>query len=234
MKRVPKHIAIIMDGNGRWAQEQGLARAEGHRRGAEMIERIVDACHDRGIRYLTLYAFSEENWNRPSDEVVALMQLLRHFLASKRKRLIEKRTSFRAIGDLDRLPPEVRSELMATEEATRNGDHMTLIVALSYGGRQEICRAVGRVIEKGMIEVTPEQFSQELDTVGIPDPDLLIRTSGEFRVSNFLLWQLAYAELYFSPVPWPDFDEEKLEEAIASYIERERRFGRTSAQMKGK
>ncbi len=221
-----------MDGNGRWARERGQPRAEGHRRGAETIENIVSACRDRNVRHLTLYAFSEENWRRPSEEVLALMQLLRHFLSSKRAELIEKKTAFRAIGDLERLPADVRQELWETCEATKGGDRMTLIVALSYGGRQEICRAVNSLAGRGVKEVTPEIIETALDTSGIPDPDLLIRTSGEYRLSNFLLWQLAYAELYFTETHWPDFTAEELDRAIESFSRRQRRFGLTDDQLK--
>jgi len=232
MKRIPKHIAIIMDGNGRWANEKGLPRAEGHRRGAETIEKIVVAARDRGIRYLTLYAFSEENWRRPNDEVLSLMQLMRHFLVSKRAELIEERTAFKVIGDVDRLPAEVRSEIAETVEATRDGDRMMLIVALSYGARQEICRAANAVIKEGARELTPEDIDGALDTSGIPDPDLLIRTSGEYRVSNFLLWQIAYSELYFTETLWPEFTEKHLDDALESFARRERRFGMTAKQIK--
>ena len=234
MTRVPAHIAIIMDGNGRWAKERGLSRAEGHRAGARTIELIVQAALDRGIRYITLYAFSEENWSRPSDEVLALMQLLRHFVASKRAELIEKGTRFKAIGDLDRLSPDVRQELLETEEATARGERMTLVVALSYGSRQENVRAANRLIRRGVVEATTEMFERELDTAGIPDPDLLVRTSGECRISNFLLWQIAYSELYFTETPWPDFTEAELDRAIAEYAGRERRFGMTSEQVTAK
>jgi undecaprenyl diphosphate synthase len=231
MKKIPTHIAIIMDGNGRWAGEKGQPRAEGHRRGAETIETIVKACRDRDVRYLTLYAFSEENWRRPSDEVLSLMQLMRHFLVSKRAELIEERTAFKVIGDVDRLPPEVKAEILETAEATKDGDRMTLIVALSYGGRQEICRAVNTLIRKGKREINAEMLQTALDTAGIPDPDLLIRTSGEYRLSNFLLWQLAYAELYFTETLWPEFSTEHLDAAIESFANRERRFGMTTGQM---
>lgn len=229
---IPNHIAIIMDGNGRWAKEHGLGRAEGHRRGAETIEKIVRACHRRHIRYLTLYAFSEENWLRPSDEVLSLMQLLKGFLASKRAELLENRIHFRPIGDIDKLEQDVRRELIKTEEATRKGDLMTLVVALSYGGRQEILRAVTKLMKDGVSDLTPEVFESRLDTQGIPDPDLLIRTSGEYRISNFLLWQLAYTELYFTETLWPDFDEKELDRAIASFATRERRFGMTGEQVR--
>lgn len=229
--RIPQHIAIIMDGNGRWALERGLTRAEGHRRGAQTIEKIVQACYDRNVRHLTLYAFSEENWSRPSEEVLSLMQLLRHFLASKRKELVEKRIRFRTIGDIDRLAPEVRDELYETAKATAGGDRMTLIVALSYGSRQELIRAYNALIRKGATEATQEAIERELDTAGIPDPDLLIRTSGEYRISNFLLWQIAYTEFYFTDTLWPDFGEQELDKAIASFARRERRFGMTSEQV---
>jgi len=230
MHHIPKHIAIIMDGNGRWAKERDLPRAEGHRRGAETIEQIVRACRNRGVRYLTLYAFSEENWRRPSEEVLALMQLLRHFLVVKRPEMIEEGTAFRMIGNMERLPADVRREVEETAEATKGGERMMLIVALSYGGRQEIIRAVNSLIEQGAKEVTPRMLSGALDTSGIPDPDLLIRTSGEMRVSNFMLWQIAYAELYITDTLWPEFNEGSLDQAIESFSKRDRRFGMTDEQ----
>jgi undecaprenyl diphosphate synthase len=222
-----------MDGNGRWAHEHGLARSEGHRRGAEMIEKIVTACHDRNVGFLTLYAFSEENWSRPSDEVMALMQLLRHFLASKRAEMIRKSIRFMTIGDTVKLPADVQKELAETMEATCAGKKMTLTVALSYGSRQEILHAVNALLSKGAGHATCEQLEKELYTRDLPDPDLLIRTSGECRISNFLLWQLAYTELYFTETLWPEFDEKELDRAIESYAQRERRFGMTSEQVKG-
>lgn len=232
MKHIPNHIAIIMDGNGRWAAERGLSRAEGHKRGAERIEEIIEACKERGVRYITLYAFSDENWNRPSDEVLALMQLLKHFLKSKRQGMIRKGVRFRAVGDIERLPSDLIKDIRETEEATKAGEKIMMIVALSYGSRQEICRAAEALAKKGMTEITAEVFAEHLDTAGIPDPDLLVRTSGECRISNFLLWQLAYTELYFTDVPWPDFSPEELDRAIESYSQRERRFGMTSEQVK--
>ncbi|MBT3181824.1 MAG: di-trans,poly-cis-decaprenylcistransferase [Deltaproteobacteria bacterium] len=232
MHRIPQHISIIMDGNGRWAAENGLSRAEGHRRGAERIEEIIELCKDRGVKFITLYAFSDENWNRPSDEVLALMQLLRHFLVSKRGGMVEKGVRFRVIGDVERLPAELQKDIKETQELTKGGDRITMIVALSYGSRQEILRAVNGLIQKGVGEVTQEIFDEALDTADFPDPDLLIRTSGEFRISNFMLWQLAYTELYFTHTLWPDFDEAELEKAIVSYSQRERRFGMTSEQVK--
>ncbi len=229
---IPRHVAIIMDGNGRWALEHGLPRVVGHRRGSETIEHIVEAARDRGIKYITLYAFSEENWQRPDDEVIALLGLLYEFLVNKRPRMIEKGIRFRTIGNIERLPPELQQEIAKTCEATAGGRDITMIVALSYGARQEICSAVNRLVERGSDEITPEQVSQELDTSEYPDPDLLIRTSNEFRISNFLLWQLAYTELYFTDTLWPDFDEHALDRALTSFEQRERRFGMTSEQLK--
>jgi undecaprenyl diphosphate synthase len=233
MTHFPEHIAIIMDGNGRWAAERDLPRSEGHRRGAESIERAVRACRDRGVRYLTLYGFSEENWKRPAAEVEALMELMCFFLIQKRDEMVAEGTRFRAIGDIERLPVEVRQEIARTEEATREGKGITLIVGLSYGGRQELCRAVDRLAKRGAIPCTPALIAESLDTAGIPDPDLLIRTSGEYRISNFLLWQIAYAELYFTETLWPDFDEKALDQALASYARRTRRYGLTGEQLKG-
>lgn len=228
---IPNHIAIIMDGNGRWASERGLSRAEGHARGAGTIETIVRAAHNLGVRYLTLYAFSEENWMRPSAEVGSLMVLLKQFLASKRAEMLEKEIRFMTIGDTARLEPDVQRELAETAEATRKGGKMTLVVALSYGARQEMLWAMNKLIAKGAARITQENFEGELYTAGIPDPDLLIRTSGEYRISNFLLWQLAYTELYFTETLWPDFDEHEFKKALESYSRRERRFGMTSEQI---
>jgi undecaprenyl diphosphate synthase len=231
MPNIPKHIAIIMDGNGRWAATNGLPRAEGHRRGAERIEAIIEACKNRGIKYITLYAFSEENWMRPGVEVIALMHLLRHFLVSKRQGMVERGVRFRAIGDIARLPSELQQDIKETERMTASCRDITMVVALSYGGRHEICRACNSLLAKGVKDATPELFAAELDTNGMPDPDLLIRTSGEYRISNFLLWQLAYAELYFTETLWPDFDDKALDLAIESYATRERRFGMISEQV---
>ena len=191
---LPRHVAIIMDGNGRWAQEKGLPRAEGHRRGAETIDLIVEAAHDRDIANLTLYAFSEENWSRPLDEVVELMKLLGEFLINKRKKMIDKGIRFNTIGNISRLPKELQDEIHTTCEVTKDGTQMNLIVALSYGARQEICTAVNELVKGGMNEVTPEAITQALDTSRFPDPDLLIRTGGDQRISNYLLWQCAYTE----------------------------------------
>lgn len=222
-----------MDGNGRWAAEHGQPRAEGHRRGAETIETIVEAARDRGLAYLTLYAFSEENWQRPGGEVLALMRLLQSFLVTKRQMMIDQGIRFRTIGTIERLPQDIQDEIARTSEATKGGDTMTLIVALSYGGRQEICRAVNELAGRGTRRITPDDITEALDTRGIPDPDLLIRTSNEYRISNFLLWQLAYTELYITDVLWPDFDESELDNALRVYETRERRFGMTSEQLPG-
>ena len=231
LNRLPKHIAIIMDGNGRWAKERGLPRAEGHRHGSETIETVVETCREIGIRYLTLYAFSEENWNRPQDEVKALMGLLHMYLLSKKQKMINEGIKFNIIGDTKLLSSELRQEIANTKEATRSGDKMTLTVALSYGSRQEICRAVNKFHNEKKDELTVEQLTAALDTADLPDPDLLIRTSGENRISNFLLWQLAYAELYFTEVLWPDFNKEEIVKAIEEFQRRERRFGLTSEQL---
>lgn len=231
MTHIPTHIAVIMDGNGRWAAQRKLSRAEGHRQGAERIEEIIEGCKERGVKYITLYAFSEENWLRPSDEVLALMQLLRHFLVSKRKGMVEKGVRFRAIGDIAKLPAELRKDIKETEEITKGGTKVNMTVALSYGSRQEIVRAVNAVIKDKKKEITPEDFEKYLDTKDMPDPDLLIRTSGEFRISNFLLWQLAYSELYITDVMWPDFTLTELDRAIEAYSKRERRFGKTAEQV---
>lgn len=229
---LPKHVAIIMDGNGRWAQERGLPRVEGHRRGAETIDLIVEAAHDRGIANLTLYAFSEENWSRPLDEVIELLRLLSEFLVTKRKKMIDKGIRFNTIGNISRLPQELQDEIHRACETTKGGTVMNLIVALSYGARQEICNAVNQLVLGGAKEINPDAVSQALDTSGFPDPDFLIRTSNELRLSNFLLWQCAYTEFYFTDVLWPDFDEAAFDRALEDYAQRERRFGMTGEQVK--
>ncbi|MBU4484114.1 isoprenyl transferase [bacterium] len=225
MKQIPQHIAIIMDGNGRWASQKGMDRLSGHCEGAKTAERIVENCIDREIKYLTLYTFSSENWVRPDDEVKGLMQLLCEFLDATTPKMLERSVRFRAIGEISKLPPFVIDKIKDTTEKTAKGGGLTLILALSYGSRQEICSAVEKIIQKGIKKITPELIDQNLFTEGIPDPDLLIRTSGEYRVSNFLLWQLSYTELYFADVLWPDFCDKDLGEAIESYQNRDRRFG---------
>lgn len=238
LKKLPQHIAIIMDGNGRWAKTQGFPRVEGHRRGSENVDEIVTACREIGIRYLTLYAFSMENWARPKDEITALMALLKEFLLSKREKLIKNEIRLLSIGDVERLPADVLNVLRETENMTSNFDKMHLVLALSYSSRDEIVRAVHAILkekESGALKdsfISVENFSRYLDTSGIPDPDLLIRTSGEHRISNYLLWQSAYTELYFTDTNWPDFHKENLLKAIEEYQGRERRFGKTTDQIK--
>jgi undecaprenyl diphosphate synthase len=225
------HIAIIMDGNGRWAKERGLPRAEGHRAGAESIREVTEACIELGVKYLTLYAFSSENWNRPKSEVDALMKLLDRFLDDKAAELDKQNIRLLAIGDLDRLPTATRKRLDRIQEQTKNHDTMTLVLALSYGAREEITAAV-RAIAKAAVagEISPDQIDGELIarhlyTKDIPDPDLLIRTSGEMRVSNFLLWQISYAEIVIVKKMWPDFRQGDLFAAVEEYKKRHRRFG---------
>ncbi len=237
---LPEHIAIIMDGNGRWAQKHALGRIAGHRKGSEAVRRVVRSCRKLGVKYLTLYAFSSENWARPAEEVNALMNLLVRYLRSEEKELLEKGIRLTTIGDISSLPDRVRKALQKTIDKTAGNRAMTLVLALNYGGRDEILEAVRRVLsdrDRGKWkagDLTPELFSSYLYTAGIPDPDLLIRTSGEYRVSNFLLWQTAYTEFFFTDVLWPDFNEEHLMEAISDYQRRERRFGLTSEQLQHK
>ena len=238
LKKIPNHIAIIMDGNGRWATRQNLPRLEGHKRGVETADDIVTCARDLGVKYLTLFAFSQENWNRPADEVAGLMDLLCNFLISKRPKLIKNQVRLLTIGEVERLPPPVIRELSASIEATARFDAMTLVLALSYGSRNEIVKAAEGLIRKRVSSanpqapVSPEEFASFLNTREIPDPDLLIRTSGEHRISNFLLWQSAYSELYFSETLWPDFQKEEFLQAIGEYQSRERRFGLTSDQIR--
>ena len=226
-----KHIAIIMDGNGRWAKERGLPRAEGHRAGAESVREVMTACKELDVKFLTLYAFSSENWGRPEAEIEALMLLLDRFLDEKADELKKQNVRLRAIGQIERLPQATRDRLAQIEELTKNNDAMTLVLALSYGAREEItaaARALAEAAVSGKIsadEITPELFAQHLSTVGIPDPDLLIRTSGEMRVSNFLLWQISYSEILIVKKMWPDFRQDDLFAAVEEYKSRHRRFG---------
>ena len=233
----PRHVAIIMDGNGRWAQSRGLPRVEGHREGARAVNRTVTACRELGVEYLTLYAFSEQNWARPDDEVGALMQLLYEYVREERSQILDNSIRLTAIGDLERLPDYVRLPLRALTRESAHSTGMTLALALSYGGREELVRAtqhVARRVAAG--ELHPDAIcAADLDaglyTAGWPAPDLLIRTSGELRLSNFLLWQCAYAELFFTPIAWPEFQRHHLEEAFAQYARRQRRFGLTGEQL---
>ena len=225
--RIPEHIAIIMDGNGRWAEMRGLPRAEGHKRGVERTKEIITAAGEVGVGTLTLYAFSMENWQRPGDEVFTLMKLLEFYLRNEFDELIRKGIVFRTIGERWRLPENIRGLLEEAEEKTSKSNGMKLVLALSYGGRNEIIRAVKKAISLGIEpdEVTEDLFGSLLDTAGLPAPDLVIRSSGEKRVSNFLLWQSAYSEFYFTDTLWPDFSKEELFLAIHDYQLRERRFG---------
>ncbi len=235
-EKVPKHIAIIMDGNGRWAQKHALGRISGHRKGAEAVRRTVKACRELAIDCLTLYAFSSENWLRPDQEVRALMGLLKNFLKSEIPLLGENGISLRVIGEVSRLDKSLRKLLDQAVEATSMNREMILVLALSYGSRDEILEAVKKlslkVRQEGLRpeEITKEIFEDNLYTAGLPEPDLIIRTSGEYRLSNFLLWQCAYSELYFTDVLWPDFSREDLLEAIADFQKRQRRFGLVNGQ----
>jgi len=235
--RLPKHIAIIMDGNGRWAERHTMGRIAGHRKGAESVRAVVKTCRRIGIRFLTLYAFSTENWLRPEAEVSALMNLLRQYLEKESREMMQKEIRLRAIGNLDTLEPSVLAKLRETIEMTAGNQGMILNLALSYGGRDEIIEAAKRMVadaQAGRIrasEVTKELFAGYLHTSGMPDPDMLIRTGGEYRISNFLLWQMAYTEFFFIDTLWPDFCESDLLKAIVEYQRRERRFGMTSDQI---
>lgn len=236
--RLPGHVAIIMDGNGRWAKQRGRPRTFGHQSGVTSVREATEAAAELGVKYLTLYAFSTENWNRPKIETDALMTLLLQTINKEIKTLNKNNIRLRAIGDLDSLPARTRKQLDKAIENTASNDRMTLILALSYSARWEITRAVkeiGREIEEGKLrsaDLNQDIFSNHLVTNEIPDPELLIRTSGEYRISNFLLWQIAYAELYFTNKLWPDFRKEDLYEALIDYQTRERRFGKISEQIK--
>ena len=239
MNRIPAHIAIIMDGNGRWATERGKERSYGHQAGVDTVRRITSECTRLGVKYLTLYTFSTENWNRPADEIAALMGLV---LTSLEDEIFMKNNvRFRVIGDMNRLPQQVQDKLQETMDHTAKNDAMTMVVALSYSSRWEILNATKKMVKEALesgstyeqIEdkLTAENFEKHLETSFMPDPELLIRTGGELRISNYLLWQIAYSELYFCDTFWPDFNEEDLHKAIASYQNRQRRFGKTEAQV---
>lgn len=231
---VPAHVAVIMDGNGRWARARGLPRWEGHRRGMQSVRATVKASLEVGLDHLTLYAFSIQNWDRPEGEVTALMELLREYVDGEKDELAEQGVRVRAFGDLDRLPEDSRHAVEELQAATRAEDRMQLNLAISYGARSEIVQAarrLARLVDLGAIrpeEIDEERFSDELYTAGWPDPDLLVRTSGELRLSNFLLWQVAYSELYVTDVLWPDFDRSELFRALREYQERDRRYGKVA------
>ena len=234
---IPSHVAIIMDGNGRWAKQRGLPRTEGHIRGQNALRTTLRAAARRGIKYLTVYTFSTENWSRPQEEVDALMSILVSAIHAETPQLIAEGVRMRAIGDLSRLPQQAQDSLAESIELTKDGAQITLILALSYSSRDEIRRASQRLAAEAAAghlrpeEITEELISSYLDTAEYPDPDLVIRTGGEERISNYLLWQSAYSELYFSETYWPDFGQEALDEALAAYASRERRFGKTSEQI---
>lgn len=235
--RIPRHIAIIMDGNGRWAKRQGLARMFGHKQGVETVHRITEAAAELGIQYLTLYAFSTENWNRPKEEVDALMVLLVDTIVKETPILMKNNIVLQTIGDLSRLPQATRDKFSECVEQTSQNTGLTLIIALSYSARWELIQAakhIAQAVQNGQLlleDINEEVLSNHLTTAQYPDPDLLIRTSGELRISNFLLWQLAYSEMYFTPCLWPEFTNEEFYHAIVDYQGRERRFGKTSEQI---
>ena len=230
-RKIPQHIAIILDGNGRWAKAKGMPRNYGHTAGAKNVETVCQAAHDLGVKYVTMYAFSTENWNRPEGEVEALMKLLESYLKNCIKTADKNNMRVRVIGDTTRLSERFQERIRELEAASAKNDGLNLQIAINYGSRDEMTRAMRRMSEdvaagkRKPEEITESVFEEFLDTAGIPDPDLLIRTSGELRLSNFLLWQLAYSEFYFTDVPWPDFHKEELERAIEAYNKRDRRFG---------
>ena len=226
MNSIPNHIAFIMDGNGRWAKKNGLSRFDGHKEGSERVEEIVEACKNIGVKYATFYAFSDENWKRPQEEVNSLMELLSFFLKSKCEKMIEKGVKFRTIGDASKLPERVLRDVEEVELKTKSCSDIDMILALSYGSRSEITRALNKLLAEGKNEITPEDIDNHLDAADVPSPDLLVRTSGEYRLSNFMLWQLAYAELYFTDILWPEFKKDELIKAVDDYKGRERRYGR--------
>ena len=230
-RKIPQHIAIILDGNGRWAKAKGMPRNYGHTAGARNVETVCQAAHDLGVKYVTMYAFSTENWNRPEGEVEALMKLLESYLKNCIKTADKNNMRVRVIGVTTRLSERFQERIRELEAASAKNDGLNLQIAINYGSRDEMTRAMRRMSEdvaagkRKPEEITESVFEEYLDTAGIPDPDLLIRTSGELRLSNFLLWQLAYSEFYFTDVPWPDFHKEELERAIEAYNKRDRRFG---------
>lgn len=228
---IPKHVAIILDGNGRWAKAKGMPRTYGHIQGAKTVEDICEAAYNMGIEYLTVYAFSTENWNRPKEEVDALMKLLRNYMKNCLKRANQNNMCVRVIGEKSRLDDDIRKSIEELENATKNNTGLHFTIAINYGGRDELVRATRKIaerVEKGEIkpeEITEGMLNDNLDTAGYPDPDLMIRTCNELRISNFLLWQLAYTEFYVTPVAWPDFSKEELEKAVEAYNRRDRRYG---------
>jgi undecaprenyl diphosphate synthase len=235
--RLPQHVAVIMDGNGRWAKKKGALRIFGHRNAVQAVRDVTEGCGELGVKYLTLYAFSTENWGRPKDEIEGLMELLVSTIKQEIKTLMENKVKLSTIGDISHLPKDCQDKLLWAIDQTKNNTGLNLIMALSYSGRSELTNAIRNIaadVENG--KITPSQINERmvenyLQTSGIPDPELLIRTSGEMRISNFLLWQIAYTELFITPTLWPDFRKENLYEAIWSFQQRERRFGKTSEQL---
>ncbi len=229
---MPQHIAIIMDGNGRWAEQHNVARAKGHEQGGRTVQRVIDLCGEKGIQWLTLYAFSTENWGRSKIEVTYLMNMLAKYLKERLPEMMEKNVRLHAIGELYMLPKSCRKQLETSIEATKNNTGVNVVLALSYGSRQEITAAARKLaeqVQRGELkpeDITPELLGNNLYTAGMPDPDLLIRTSGEMRISNYLLWQISYSELWITDVLWPDFGREELDAALASFHGRNRRFGK--------
>ncbi|WP_423907963.1 polyprenyl diphosphate synthase [Candidatus Spongiihabitans sp.] len=234
----PRHIAVIMDGNGRWAKQRGLPRVAGHRQGVEIIKSMVQTCGQRGIPYLTLFAFSRENWKRPSTEVTLLLELLASTLENELLGLHEHRIRLRIIGDLSRFPQRLQQAITDADELTRNNKALNLTIAINYGGKWDLleaCKSIVELVEQGEIpsaSITPELIESQLCTHELPEPDFFIRTGGEQRISNFLLWQLAYTELYFTHIYWPDFNQACFDKALQTFANRQRRFGKTSAQIK--
>ena len=233
-EKIPTHIGIIMDGNGRWAQARGLPRLAGHRAGTENLRRVIEACIEFGIKYLTIYAFSTENWGRPSDEVQGLIKIFEDVIDRELQELYDQGVQLRHLGRLDRLKPGFREKVLRAIEFTKSNDRLVLNIAFNYGGRDEIVCAIQAMIRDGVQAeaVTDELVSQYLFTAGVPDPDMIIRTSGELRASNFLIWQGAYSEWYFPATYWPDFDRQELLRALQEYDQRDRRYGLTAAQIK--
>ena len=230
--KIPRHIAIIMDGNGRWAKKKHMPRTYGHAQGAKVLEQTLENCDDLGVKYLTVYAFSTENWARPFEEIQVIMNLFRQYLINSVEKCMKNNVKCMVIGDRRKLSPDIIDAINNLEDKTKDNTGITFIVAINYGGRDELCRGIKHLLKDAEDkDISPDDINDELiegylDTAGIPDPDLLIRTSGEQRISNFLLWQLAYSEFYFTETPWPDFDMEELLNAIRQYTARDRRYGK--------
>lgn len=230
-EKIPQHVAMIMDGNGRWAVQRGLPRLAGHKAGTENLRRVIRATVEFGVKYLTIYAFSTENWGRPAEEVQGLMLILQNVIDRELGELHKEGVQLRHIGRLERLDPAIQKKVLNAIELTKNNDRLILNVAFNYGGRDEIVNAIQKIIKDGIPadEVTDDLVNQYLFTAGVPDPDLIIRTSGELRVSNFLIWQAAYSEWYVTPTYWPDFDKEEYRRALETYAHRDRRYGKVSS-----